>query len=102
MKDVLENLRAKKVTFNVNYGSSPNIICGVSINVRDKTTDSRKKIRIKGITPEHALLDRFCKAFSESQGLKLDYKGEGMPSLMNRALNELVVCLLYTSPSPRD
>ena len=35
-------------------------------------------------------------------GRKLRLKGKGMPSLRGQGKGDLYICLLYTSPSPRD
>ena len=48
-------------------------------------------VRIK-VVPETAYeLELFCWIFRERTGLKLDYNGEGVASLMNRALERLAI-----------
>ena len=51
----------------------------------------RKFIKIRGIIPEHAYLNTFCQIFSEATGIKMVYKGESMPTLMHKAVNQLLV-----------
>ena len=86
LKDVREYLQSKKVTFKSFYGSTPSLVTSLSVNVGKK-----KFIKIRGITPEHRVLDKFCSTFNEITGHTLVYKGESMPHLMHKAVNELLV-----------
>ena len=86
LKEVQELLTSKKITFKVFYGSTPNLITSLTVKLK-----KRKCIKIRGITPEHAYLNTFCKTFSTITRRPLVYKGESMPFLMHRAINAMLV-----------
>ena len=56
-----------------------------------KRRRKRDFITIRGITPEHGRLQRACEAFTRMTELQMDYKAEGMPSLVHRMIRQLVV-----------
>jgi hypothetical protein len=59
---------------------------------KKKQKEKKKKIiQIKSLPPDHELLYEFCKEFEESTGLRLEYFGESGASLMDRAVQEIMV-----------